>query len=69
MRKGFARFVGMHVVTKRNLPSDRRGEIIPAGTTLFVREMCGDEHFHLHWPGPGGQRAANQVHYKDLMTG
>ena len=63
---GLERFVGHYVSTKERLPSDRRGETIPMGTSLFVLEMVGDQHFNLSWPG--GRRAANQVHYSKLMT-
>ena len=59
-------YVGTYVVTKEELPSDRRGERIFAGTRLFVLEMAGDSHFNLNWPA--GNRAANQVHFSKLMT-
>lgn len=65
---GFERFVGTHVVTKVEILSDRRGVWIPAGTTLFVHEMVGDQHFNLNWVGTN-RRAASQVHYSKLMTG
>lgn len=62
----FERYIGKYVVTKVELPSDRRGEKIPAGTTLVVLEAVGEQHVNLDWPG--GRRAANQVHYSKLMT-
>ncbi len=64
-KQGLERFVGTYVSTKVSIPSDRRGERIPAFTSLFVREMVGDQHFNLHWPG--GRRAANQIHYTKLF--
>lgn len=65
---GLERYVGESVTTKVPIPSDRRGETIPAGTSnLLVLEMVGEEHFNLVWPG--GKRAANQVHVSKLMTG
>ncbi len=64
---GLERFVGEWVVTKVPIPSDRRGETIPAGTRLRVLVLVGTQHFHLAWPE--GNRAANQVHYDKLMTG
>ena len=64
------RYVGTHVGTKVQIPSDRRGEMIPACTTLFVKEIVGDQHFNLTWPGLGGKRAATQIHYTKLfLTG
>lgn len=63
---GLERYVGKYVTTKVAIPSDRRGETIPTGTTnLFVLEMVSEEHFNLTWPG--GRRAANQVHFSKLM--
>lgn len=61
------RYVGTSVITKVAIPSDRRGETIPAGTHLLVSEMVGTQHFNLEWFN--GKRAANQVHYKKLKTG
>ena len=63
----FERFVGNFVVTKVELPSDKRGIKIPAHTTLFISELVGTEHFNLNWPGTN-KRAANQVHYTKLYT-
>lgn len=63
---GLERFVGKYVRTKAPIPSDRRGEIIPTGTSLLVLGMVGKQHFNLAWPG--GRRAANQIHYSKLMT-
>jgi len=67
MVDGLQRFVGQRVTTKVRIPSDRRGEWIPQGTDLVVLEMVGDQHFNLVWSD--GKRAANQVHYKKLLTG
>ena len=63
---GVERYVGTYVTTKEPLPSDHRGRVIPAGTTLFVQEMVGEQHFNLSWPA-STRRAANQVHYKKLF--
>ena len=60
------RFVWEYVTTKEPIPSDKRGRTIPAGTTLLVTEMVGDQHFNLAWSG--GRRAASQVHYSKLRT-
>ena len=64
MTPDLKRYVGTYVTTRVDIPSDRRGETIPANTTLFVSEVVGTQHFHLTWPG--GRRAANQVHYTKL---
>ena len=61
------KYVFTYTVTKVPVPSDRRGEMIPAYTDLFVRGMVGDQHFNLHWCGLGGRRAASQVHYSKLF--
>ena len=67
-KQGLKRFVGTHVGTKVPVPSEwPGGEMIPAYTTLFVREMVGDQHFNLTWPGLGGKRAANQIHHTKLF--
>ncbi len=66
MIEGLERYVGRYVTTKVSIPSDRRGETIPAGVSLLVLEMVGKEHFNLVYPGGG--RAANQIHYKKLIT-
>ena len=63
---GLERYVGKYVTTKIDIPSDRRGEKIPAGTSLLILEMVGTQHFNLVWPG--GRRAASQVHYSELMV-
>jgi hypothetical protein len=66
-KQELGKYVGTYVVTRERIPSDRRGEMIPALTDLFVRGMVGDQHFNLHWPGLGGKRAANQIHYTKLF--
>ena len=70
MKQELEKYVFTHMVTKEQIPSDRRGETIPAGTTLFVKEIVGEQHFNLTWAGLGGKRAANQIHYTKLfLTG
>lgn len=64
---GLERFIGGFLVTKVAIPSDRRGETIPANTTLFVRGLVGEQHFHLVWPGTG-ETAASQMHYSKFYT-
>ena len=66
-KQDLERYVGTHVDTKVQIWSDRRGERIPAHTTLFVKEVVGEQHFNLTWPGLGGKRAANQIHYTKLF--
>lgn len=61
---GLNRYVGKNVVTKVEVPSDRRGVTLPAGTPLLVLELVGTQHFNLIFPG--GRRAANQVHFSKL---
>ncbi len=66
MSKGLERYVGSYVTTKVAIPSDRRGERIPAGTSnLLIESLNGTQHFNLVYPG--GRRAANQVHYSKLF--
>ena len=59
--------VGIAVITKEDIPSDRRGMTIPAGTSLIVESIVGTQHCHLNFGD--GKRAANQVHFSKLMTG
>jgi hypothetical protein len=68
-KQGLERFVGTYAGTRVQIPSDRRGEMIPAYTTLFVKEIVGDQHFNLGWPGVAGRagRAANQIHHTKLF--
>jgi hypothetical protein len=67
MSNSLEKYVGTYVITKEPIPSDRRGESIPEGTTLLVRRMIGDQHFDLEWLD--GKLAANQVHFTKLKTG
>lgn len=66
------RYVGTTVITKVDIPSDRRGFSIPAGTRLVLSKLVGTKHCNLQFPTkacrPGG-RAANQVPLSKLMTG
>ena len=61
------RYIGTKVILKEDVPSDKRGMFIGAGTTLLVLSMAGTQHFNLGWDV--SRRAASQVHYSKLKTG